>query len=85
MKGNIKTVEAPARQEPHTPSKDDIARAIIAKREHFTHDFACSLAYGASLTTEEGVELVDTAIAMADRVLERLYHVTPEQKEEGKK
>lgn len=84
-KTNIKPVPAPARQEPHKPTKEEIARALVVKREQFTLHILGGFCHAANPTPSEGQEMVDVAVAMADRAIERLYHIAPQPNEKEEK
>ena len=58
-----------------------VARFFANKREQFAINILANSVRGeAFLNAEEGVKIVDTAVAMADHLLEKLYPVKLEDK-----
>lgn len=54
---------------------------LVQRREQFAVNILCNAVRGeAFLNTEEGVKIVDTAVAMADHLLEKLYPIKEESK-----
>ena len=58
-----------------------VARFFANKREQFAINILANSVRGeAFLNAQEGVKIVDTAVAMADHLLEKLYPVKLEDK-----
>ena len=58
-----------------------VARFFANKREQFAINILANSVRGeAFLNAQEGVKIVDTAVAMADHLLEKLYPVVKEDK-----
>lgn len=57
-----------------------IMQFLQQKREQFSINILCHSVRGeAFLNAEEGVKIVDTAVAMADHLLEKLYPIKEEE------
>lgn len=73
----------PIRLAPQTKEEQEmqVARFFANKREQFAINILANSVRGeAFLNAEEGVKIVDTAVAMADYLLEKLYPVKLEDK-----